>query len=405
MRHLASALAALLLAAGSARAEIRNPVRVGVLNDTSGPYSDNAGTASIAVARMAAEDFMRAHPDIKVEILAADHQNKADVASTIARRWIDTEGVDAVADLPNSAVGLAVNAVLRDSHAVVIASSAATSDLTGAQCSPNTFQWTFDTYAVSRTVATYLTQHGVKRWFFIGTDNALGRSLVRDATPLVEASGGKVVGSVFTPLNTADYSSTLIQAQAQDPDVVSFATAGGDTIALLKQSVEFGLHRDGRVFAPLLATINDVHAAGHEATRDTVTVEPFYWDQDEASRAFAKRFVERVPGRVPTGFHAGVYASITAYLDAVAQANDKNAAAVMRVLHGRRFEDPLFGPVVVREDGRTIHAMYVFRVKSGTSSRTPWDLLERIGMLSGPEAFRPVDQGGCPLVGKGRERP
>ncbi len=399
MKASALLLAGFVLAGtGATRAEIAGPVRIGVLNDSSGPYSDNAGTASVAMARMAAEDFMKAHPAIRVEILAADHQNKADVGSAIARRWIDQEGVDAVADVPNSAVGLAVNAVLRGTGAVLIASSAATSDLTGSQCSPNTIQWTFDTWAVSRTMGTYLTQHGGKRWFFIGTDNALGRSLVRDATPLIEAAGGTVAGAIFTPLNSSDYSSSLLQAQAANPDVVSFATAGGDTIGLLKQAAEFGLHRPGRVFAPLLATINDVHAAGHDATRDAVTVEPFYWNQDEASRAFAKRFAERVPGRVPTGFHAGVYASVTAYLNAVAKAGSKEAAAVMPVLRTIAADDPLFGPVAIRPDGRVIHNMYLFRVKADPEGA--WDILEKLGVLSGPEAFRPLADGGCPLVAK-----
>lgn len=233
-------------------------IKIGVLNDASGPYSDNGGEGSVTAATMAAEDFMKQHPDFKVEIIAADHQNKADVGAGIARRWIDQDHVDAIADVPNSAVGLAVNEVVRGSKAALIASSAASSDLTGKYCSPNTIQWTFDTWAASHTIGDYLVSHGGKKWYFIATDNALGKSMVRDGTSVIKASGGSVVGSVNVPINSPDYASFILQADSAGADVIAFATAGGDTINLIKQTSEFGLKQRGRTFAALLTTTNDV---------------------------------------------------------------------------------------------------------------------------------------------------
>ena len=242
--------------------QTQRSIKIGVLNDASGPYSDNGGEGSVMAAKMAAEDFMQKHPDFKVDIIAADHQNKADVGSGIARRWIDQEKVDAIADVPNSAVGLAVNEVVRGTKAGLIASSAATSDLTGKYCSPNTIQWTFDTWAASHTIGDYLVHHGGKKWFFIATDNALGKSMVRDGTSVVKASGGTVLGSVNVPINNANYASFILQADSSGADVIAFATAGGDTINLIKQSSEFGLKQNGRTFAALLTTTNDVESSG-----------------------------------------------------------------------------------------------------------------------------------------------
>lgn len=265
MKPLSYLVGACLLALSTsppALADAARAIKIGVLNDASGPYSDNAGEGSVTAARMAAEDFMHQHPDFKVEIVSADHQNKADVGAGIARRWIDQDKVDAIADVPNSAVGLAVNEVVRGSKAALIASSAASSDLTGKYCSPNTIQWTFDTWAASHTIGSYLVHHAGKKWYFIATDNALGKSMVRDGTSVINAGGGTVLGSVNVPINNADYASFILQADSSGADVIAFATAGGDTVNLIKQSSEFGLKQNGRTFAALLTTTNDVEASG-----------------------------------------------------------------------------------------------------------------------------------------------
>jgi branched-chain amino acid transport system substrate-binding protein len=373
-------------------------MKIGVLNDASGPYSDNAGEGSVTAAKMAVEDFMAKHPDFKVEIVAADHQNKADVGAAIARRWIEQDKVDAVADVPNSAVGLAVNEVVRGTKAALIASSAASSDLTGKHCSPNTIQWTFDTWAASHTIGDYLVRHGGKKWYFIATDNALGKSMVRDGTSVIDASGGTVLGSVNVPINSADYASFILQADSSGADVIAFATAGGDTVNLIKQSAEFGLKDKGRKFAALLTTSNDIEASGLSVAQGLIITQPFYWDLNDASRAWSAKFNERQHGQSPTAFHAGVYSSVLAYLNAAAEAGTNDAQAIIRKLKEKPIDDVLFGPVVVRADGRAIHNMYILKAKDPKASKGKWDILENIGVLSGPEAFRPLDQGGCTMA-------
>jgi len=373
-------------------------MKIGVLNDASGPYSDNAGEGSVTAAKMAAEDFMAKHLDFKVEIVAADHQNKADVGAAIARRWIEQDKVDAIADVPNSAVGLAVNEVVRGTKAALIASSAASSDLTGKHCSPNTIQWTFDTWAASHTIGDYLVHHGGKKWYFIATDNALGKSMVRDGTSVIEAAGGTVLGSVNVPINSADYASFILQADGSGADVIAFATAGGDTVNLIKQSAEFGLKQKGRKFAALLTTSNDIEASGLSVAQGLIITQPFYWDLNDASRAWSAKFSERQHGQSPTAFHAGVYSSVLAYLNAAAEAGTNDAQAIIRKLKEKPIDDALFGPVVVRADGRAIHNMYILKAKDPKASKGKWDILENIGVLSGPEAFRPMDQGGCTMA-------
>jgi branched-chain amino acid transport system substrate-binding protein len=382
--------------------ETQRSMKIGILNDASGPYSDNGGEGSVTAAKMAAEDFMQKHPDFKVEIVSADHQNKPDIGSGIARRWIDQEKVDAVADVPNSAVGLAINEVVRGTKAALIASSAATSDLTGKYCSPNTIQWTFDTWAASHTIGDYLVHHGGKKWYFIATDNALGKSMTRDGTSVIKASGGNVIGSVNVPINNADYSSFILQAEGSGADVIAFATAGGDTIGLIKQSAEFGLKQSGKTFAALLTTTNDVESSGLPVAQGLIITQPFYWDLDDASRAWSQRFSERQHGQSPTAFHAGVYSSVRAYLNSAFEAGTNDAPAVIKKMKEKPIEDDLFGPVVVRQDGRAIHNMYIFKVKSPEGSKSKWDLLEKVGVLTGPEAFRPLEEGGCLLVEKSK---
>ncbi|MCA6108460.1 ABC transporter substrate-binding protein [Bradyrhizobium cenepequi] len=394
---LGISLLALCVSCG-ASAQTSRSIKIGVLNDASGPYSDNAGAGSVTSAKMAAGDFMRQHPDFKVEIIAADHQNKADIGAAIARRWIDQEKVDAVADVPNSAVGLAVNEVVRGTKAGLIASSAASSDLTGKYCSPNTIQWTFDSWAASHTIGDYLVHHGGKKWYFIATDNALGKSMVRDGTSVIKSGGGTVVGSVNVPIDNADYASFILQADGSGADVIAFATAGGDTINLIKQSSEFGLKQNGRTFAALLTTTNDVDSSGLSVAQGLIITQPFYWDLNDASRAWSARFGELRHGHSPTAFHAGVYSSVRAYLNAALAAGTNDAQAIIREMKREPIDDDLFGPVVVRPDGRAIHNMYIFRVKSPAASKSKWDLLEQVGVLTGPEAFRPLDDGGCALL-------
>lgn len=392
-------IALLLAGLGSpAWAAATRTVKIGVLNDASGPYSDNAGEGSVTAAKMAAEDFMAQHPGFKVEIISADHQNKADVGAAIARRWIEQEKVDAVADVPNSAVGLAVNEVVRGGKAALIASSAASSDLTGKYCSPNTIQWTFDTWAASHTIGNYLVGHGAKKWYFIATDNALGKSMVRDGTSVINAGSGAVLGSVNVPINNADYASFILQADASGADVIAFATAGGDTVSLIKQSAEFGLKQKGRTFAAMLTTTNDVEASGLTVGQGLIITQPFYWDLNEASRAWSAKFSARQHDQSPTAFHAGVYSSVLAYLNAALAAATNDAQAVIRKMKEQPIDDALFGPVVVRADGRAIHNMYIFKVKEPKASKGKWDLLDNVGVLSGPEAFRPIDRGGCSMV-------
>jgi branched-chain amino acid transport system substrate-binding protein len=401
MRVLLHVLGASLLAVSACSpslAETARTMKIGVLNDASGPYSDNAGEGSVTAAKMAAEDFVQQHPDFKVEIISADHQNKADVGAAIARRWIEQEKVDAVADVPNSAVGLAVNEVVRGGKAALIASSAASSDLTGKYCSPNTIQWTFDTWAASHTIGNYLVHHGGRKWYFIATDNALGKSMVRDGTSVIGAGGGAVLGSVNVPINNADYASFILQAEASGADVIAFATAGGDTVSLIKQSSEFGLKQSGKTFAALLTTTNDVEASGLAVGQGLIITQPFYWDLNEASRAWSAKFSARQHGQSPTAFHAGVYSSVLAYLNAALAAGSNDAQAVIRKMKETPIDDALFGPVVVRADGRAIHNMYILKVKDPKASKSKWDLLENVGVLSGPEAFRPIDQGGCAMV-------
>jgi branched-chain amino acid transport system substrate-binding protein len=401
MRSLPHILGMSLLAlyvSSACSGETLRSIKIGVLNDASGPYSDNGGEGSVTAAKMAAEDFMQKHPDFKVDIIAADHQNKADVGAGIARRWIDQDKVDAIADVPNSAVGLAVNEVVRGTKTGLIASSAASSDLTGKYCSPNTIQWTFDTWAASHTIGDYLGHHGGKKWYFIATDNALGKSMVRDGTSVIKASGGTVLGSVNVPINNADYASFILQADGSGADVIAFATAGGDTINLIKQSSEFGLKQNGRTFAALLTTTNDVESSGLSVAQGLIITQPFYWDLNDASRAWSARFGERQHGQSPTAFHAGVYSSVRAYLNAALAAGTNDAQAVIRKLKETPIDDDLFGPVTVRPDGRAIHNMYILKVKSPAASKSKWDLLEQVGVLTGPEAFRPLDEGGCSLV-------
>lgn len=393
---------AAVAAVSPARAEMPDSVSLGVLTDMSGLYSDSSGAGSVAAAHMAADEFTASHPGVRVSILAADHQNKADIGSTIARQWVAQDKIDAILDVPTSPVGLAVNDVVRGTHTALIASSTVTSELTGKYCSPNTVQWTIDTWAIARTLVRRLVAGGARTFFFIGTDNALGHSLVTDAKASIEQLSGRVVGEVYEPMNAGDQSGVLLQAGMAEADAIMLATAGGDTAALIKQSSEFGLRKPGRTFVPMLMTQNDVKAVGQSTARDLIVVSPFDPDLDAATRAWSQGFAARNRGRAPTSYQAGVYSSTKAYLEAVAAEGSTDGAAVIARMKRMNFHDDAFGDVVVRADGRATHTMYVFRVKSPEESKGSGDVFAQVDREPGETAFRPIDQGGCKLLARMR---
>ncbi len=390
-----SALALALACAAPARAELPATLKIGVLNDQSGPFADQSGKGSVIAAQMAADDFAKEAPGIKVEIIYGDHQNKPDIGSAIVRAWVDRDGVAAVADAVNSAVGLAVNDIMRERNRTFVASNVGTSDLTGKACAPTTVQWTFDTWAFGNSAARAL--HDLGPFYFMSFDYALGAALERDTTAVLTSLGGTVAGSVRHPLGTTDFSSYLLQAQASGAKVIALASTGTDFINAAKQAAEFGVTRTATL-AGLFTQIVDVDALGLPAAQGLLLTEAFYWDLNDGTRAFARRFAERMPGRVPTENQAGVYSSVLAYLRAARAADSIEGARVVEAMRRAPIEDPLFGTVTVRPDGRAIHAMHVFRVKAPAASKSRWDVYELVSTIPAEQAFRPIEQGGCPLV-------
>ncbi len=394
--RLGTLVSALALAAAAQAQQMT--IKLGVLNDRSGLYADLSGEGSAVAARMAAEDFKAAEKGMKVEVLVADHQNKPDVGSAVARQWYDRDGVDVILDVPNSAVALAVNGITREKNKVYINSGAGTSDLTGAQCSPNTVHWTYDTWALANGTGSAMVKAGGKNWFFLTADYAFGQALERDTSAVVNKNGGKVMGSVRHPLSTNDFSSFLLQAQGSGAKVIGLANAGADTVNSIKQAAEFGIVQGGQTLAGLLVFLTDVHSLGLKTAQGLVLTEAFYWDKDEGTRAFAKRFAERHGGKHPTMIHAGVYAGTLHYLKAVDALKDKDAGKVMAKMKEMPTDDPLFGKGQIREDGRKIHDMYLFEVKKPAESKGEWDLYKTIATIPAAEAFRPISEGKCPLV-------
>ena len=393
--------AVVALAAGPASADMSDGViKIGVLNDQSSLYADLAGQGSVVAARMAVEDYGAAAKGLKVEIIFADHQNKADVGSAIARQWYDVDKVDLIVDVPNSGVALAVNQITRDKGKAFIVSSAATSDLTGKACSPNTVHWTYDTWALANGTGNAITKTGGDSWFFITADYAFGLALERDVEAVVLKNGGKVLGKVRHPLNTQDFSSFLLQAQASKAKVIGLANAGGDTTNSIKQGAEFGIVRGGQNFAGLLVFLTDVHALGLPTAQGLIFTETFYWDMNDRTRAFAKRFAERNRGIHPTMIHAGVYAGVTHYLKAVEALKTDEGAKVIAKMKELPTDDPLFGKGTIRADGRKVHPAYLFEVKKPAESKGPWDYYKLRATIPAEQAFRPIDQGDCPLVKK-----
>jgi branched-chain amino acid transport system substrate-binding protein len=403
MRGLKGYLALALSCAawGSARAEISdNVVRIGVLNDISGIFQDTNGMGSVEAARMAAEDFNGGSRKIKVEIVYADHQNKADVGSAIVRKWLDVDGVDAVVDVPNSAVGLTINSLLRNSRMTFLASSTASSDLTGKACSPNTIQWVNDAWATGNTTAAAMMARGGTDWYFITVNYALGQGIEAEATHYIENHGGKVLGSSKHPLGTSDFASFLLQAQSSKAKVIGLANAGGDTINAVKQAAEFGIQQSGQSLVAFLLFINDVHGMGLKVAQGLQLLEAFYWDRDDDTRAFAKRFAARpgMNGKMPSGNQAGVYASTLSYLNAVDATGSDNAKEVVPQMKKFKGKDKLFGDIAIRQDGRVIHPMYLFEVKKPEESKYPYDYYNLISTIPAEQAFRPIADGGCSLV-------
>jgi branched-chain amino acid transport system substrate-binding protein len=394
-----TAAVALALAAGGAQAQVSgNVIKIGVMNDMSGLYADIGGPGSVVAARMAVEDFGAAKKGMKVEIVSADHQNKPDVGSSIARQWYDVDGVDAIVDVPTSSVALAVSQVTRDKGKAFLDTGAASSDLTGKACSPNTVHWLYDTWMLANGTGSAIVKTGGDSWFFITADYAFGHALERDTAEVVKKNGGKVLGAVRHPLATQDFSSFLLQAQASKAKVIGLANAGGDTINSIKQAAEFGIVQGGQNLAGLLVFISDVHGLGLKTAQGLIFTETWYWDMNDASRAWTKRFVAQNNGKYPTMDHAGVYSVVLHYLKAVQAAKTDDGTKVVAQMKKMPTDDPLFGKGRVRQDGRKIHPAYLFEVKKPSESKYPYDYYKLRATIPADQAFRPEKDGGCSLV-------
>jgi branched-chain amino acid transport system substrate-binding protein len=402
-RTLGLAALAATAATGTAMAQISdNTIKIGILSDMSSLYTDLAGAGSVLAARMAVEDFGAAQKGLKVEFVSADHQNKADVGSNVARQWYDVDKVDVIVDTPNSAVALAVNGITKEKNKVFLVSGAASSAITGAQCSPNTVHWTYDTWALANGTGNAIVKTGGDSWYFLTADYAFGHQLEADTEAVVLKNGGKVLGKVRHPLNSSDFSSYLLQAQSSKAKIIGLANAGGDTTNTIKQAAEFGIVRGGQNLAGLLVFLTDVHGLGLQTAQGLIFTEAWYWDMNDVNRAFAKKFSTANRGIHPTMVHAGVYSAVTHYLKAVeALKNDADGAKVVAKMKETPTDDPLFGKGTIREDGRKIHPMYLFEVKKPAESKAPWDYYKLRATIPADQAFRPMDQGGCPLVKKG----
>jgi branched-chain amino acid transport system substrate-binding protein len=391
-----------LFAGGLALAQDKT-VKVGVLTDNSGLYSDLGGAGSTLAAQMAIEDSGLVAKGWKIDLISADHQNKPDIGTNIGRQWIDVEKVDIFMDVLNSGVALAVNNLVKEKNSIMINTGAATSDLTNAQCSPNTIHWVYDTYMLANSTGQALVKAGGDTWFFLTADYAFGAALERDTTAVVVKAGGKVIGSVKHPLNTADFSSFLLQAQASKAKIVGMANAGGDTTNTIKQAAEFGIVAGGQKLAGLLLFITDVHSLGLKVAQGLNFTETFYWDLNDGTRAFSARFSERAKSKArPSMVQAGVYSGLIHYfktLEAMG-GNPHDGAKVVAKMKEMPTDDPLFGKGSIRADGRKIHPAYLFEVKKPEESKGPWDYYKLVGTTPAEQAFRPLSESSCPLVKK-----
>jgi branched-chain amino acid transport system substrate-binding protein len=378
-------------------------VKIGSLSDQTSLYADIGGPGSTLAAQMAVEDSGLLKKGWTIDVLTGDHQNKPDVGSNIARQWFDQDKVDVIVDVPNSGVGLAVAAVVKEKNGVYLNSGAASADLTGKACTPNTVHWAYDTYALANGTGKAVVKAGGDSWYFLTADYAFGHALQRDTTAVVEANGGKVLGSVNVPLNTPDFSSFLLQAQSSKAKIIGLANAGGDTSNSIKQAHEFGITAGGQRLAALLLFITDVNAIGLDIAQGLQFTETFYWDLNDGTRAFSKRFSERMKNHAePTMVQAGVYASLIHYFKALEAlgSNPHDGAKVVAKMKELPTDDPLFGKGTIRADGRKIHPAYLFEVKSPAESKYPWDYYKLIATIPADEAFRPLSQSECPLVKK-----
>ncbi len=387
---LVAALGGMFVGAAQGQAHAQDRVRIGVLNDQSGVFSTYQGIGSVIAAQMAVEDYGGKAAGKPVEVITADHQNKTDVGVGIARRWYDTESIDAIFDLPNSAIALAVANMSEQKNKVFIGSGAGTALLTGEKCTPNTVHWTYDTYAYGRGLGKAVVAQGGKKWFFLTADYAFGHDLEKQAMEGVKASGGEVLGAVRHPLGTADYASFLLQAQASGADIVGVANAGDDTITSIKQAAEFGLTRKQKLVGLILG-MNGIPALGLKAAQGAQIMNPFYWDLNDGTRAFAKRFAERHPQKnYPNDMQAGVYASVLHYLKAVDKVGGAaDGKAVVAAMKAMPTDDPLFGKGTIRSDGRKIHPFYLLEVKKPDESTSKWDLLKVVATIPGDRRFVP----------------
>ena len=390
---------AVALAAGTAQAQVSDGVvKIGVMNDMSSLYADIAGPGSVVAARMAVEDFGAAKKGIKVEIVSADHQNKPDVGSSLARQWYDVDKVDAIFDVPTSSVALAINEITKEKKKAFLVSGAASSDLTGKACSPNTIHWTYDTWMLANGTGSAVVKTGGDSWFFVTADYAFGHALERDTEAVVLKNGGKVLGKVRAPLNTQDFSSFLLQAQASKAKIIGLANAGGDTTNAIKQAAEFGIVKGGQNLAGMLVFLSDIHGLGLDKAQGLIFTESFYWDQNDQTRAWAKRFAAANGGKYPTMVQAGVYSSVLHYLKAVEALNGDDGTKVIAKMKEMPTDDPLFGKGRIRQDGRKIHPALLVEVKKPSESKGPYDYYKIRTTIPAEQAFRPEKEGGCALV-------
>jgi branched-chain amino acid transport system substrate-binding protein len=401
-RHVLAAASAAAVLPPAARAQSK-PIRIGVLTDMVGVYAANTGIGSVNAVKLAVEDFSQLHPNVKVEVVSADLQLKPDVAVGIAGDWLDNQGVDLITDVPLSSAAFAIGDMVKAKDKAAIFTGGASADITGAHCGPNHLHWAYDTWSMPHAVVDATVKDGGDTWFFITADYAFGHSLESDAASFVTGAGGKVLGQALTPFpGTTDFSSDLLQAKASGAKVIGFANGGGDTVNCIKQASEFGIQQGGQKIAGLLFLIHDVHGVGLAAAQGVLLTEPFYWNMNDGSRGFAKRFAVLLPGNVPGSVHAAQYSAVMHYLTACAVLGPDKAKAsgraVMEQMKATPTDDPLFGKGAVRRDGRVIHDMHLFQVKSPADSKEPWDYYTHKRTVPATDAFRPIDEGGCHLL-------
>jgi branched-chain amino acid transport system substrate-binding protein len=379
----------LSLLASTADAQSPNPIKIGVLNDQSGIYADLAGPGSVIAARLAVEDAGGSVLGRPIEVVVADHQGKPDIGAAIARRWYDADGVSAIFDVPVSSIALAVQEIARQKNQIAIFSSASASDILGKSCSPTTFQWTFNTLSAARSTASAVFDQGAKSWYFVAADYAFGRAMVRDATSVVNEKGGKVLGAVWHPLGTSDFASYLLQAQGSGAKVVAFVSGGSDFITALKQSNEFGLAAGGQKIVSMQTFISDIHAIGLSIAQNLTLTAAFYWDLDDQTRAWSKRFGSLSGGKMPTMAQAGVYSAVRHYLKGVARVQTTDGAAVAAAMREMPVEDMMTHGARIRDDGWLMRDLYLFQVKTPTESKAPWDYYRLLSKIGAEEAAPP----------------